>query len=134
MAVIFVTKIENGETKNEGLCLKCAKEIGIPQVNNIIQKLGISDDDLESMEDSMGEMLSDNTGNEDENSPHAPSLDIGKILSQMNFGPVGNQNMIPKGNQDNQNNKNNGLGRNGKNYQDQKKEKRQIQRKFVPMK
>ncbi len=133
MAVIFVTKIENGETKNEGLCLKCAKEIGIPQVNNIIQKLGISDDDLESMEDSMGEMLSDNTGNEDENSPHAPSLDIGKILSQMNFGPVGNQNMVPKGNQDNQNNKNNGLGRNGKNYQDQKKEKRQIQRKFVPM-
>ena len=30
MAVLFITKIENNETKNEGLCLKCAKELGIP--------------------------------------------------------------------------------------------------------
>ncbi|MCR5456906.1 MAG: AAA family ATPase [Clostridiales bacterium] len=138
MAVIFVTKIENGETKNEGLCLKCAKEIGIPQVNNIIQKLGISDEDLESMEDSMGEVLADSAnGDDNEDSPHAPSLDIGKILSQMNFGPVGNPNPIPNPNGlpngQNNPNRNNGLGRNGKNYVDQKKEKRPIMRKFVPM-
>ena len=136
MAVIFVTKIENGETKNEGLCLKCAKEIGIPQVNNIIQKLGISDEDLESMEDSMGEVLAESSnGDDSEDSPHAPSLDIGKILNQMNFGPIGNPNpnALPN-NQNNQNqNKNNGLGRNGKNYTDQKKEKRPVMRKFVPM-
>ncbi len=132
MAVIFVTKIENGETKNEGLCLKCAKEIGIPQVNNIIQKLGISDEDLEGMEDSMGELLSANqNGDEDENSPHAPSLDIGKMLNQMNFGPIGN--LPQKDNPENPNIKNNGLGRNGKNYQEQKKEKRPFNRKFVPM-
>lgn len=38
MAVVFVTRLENGETKNEGLCLKCAKELEIPQVNDILEK------------------------------------------------------------------------------------------------
>ena len=36
-AVIFITKIENGETKNEGLCLKCAKELGIKPVDDMMQ-------------------------------------------------------------------------------------------------
>lgn len=138
MAVIFVTKIENGETKNEGLCLKCAKEIGIPQVNNIIQKLGISDEDLETMENSMGEVLADSgNGDDSEDSPHAPSLDIGKLLNQMNFGNVGNPNYFPGSPNDPNTpinpNKMNGLGRNGKALGEQKKEKRPVMRKFVPM-
>ena len=57
MAVVFVTRMENGETKNEGLCLKCAKELGIPQVNDILKKMGISDDDLENMENEIGSMF-----------------------------------------------------------------------------
>ena len=52
-AVIFITKIENGETKNEGLCLKCARELGIKPVDDMMQKLGISDDDLDSMTNEM---------------------------------------------------------------------------------
>ena len=57
MAVVFVTRLENGETKNEGLCLKCAKELEIPQVNDILEKMGISDEDLENMENEIGSML-----------------------------------------------------------------------------
>ncbi len=49
VAVIFVTKIENGETRNEGLCLKCAREIGLKPVEDMMQKMGISDEDLESL-------------------------------------------------------------------------------------
>ena len=52
-AVIFITKIENGETKNEGLCLKCARELGIKPVDDMMQKLGISDEDLENMTSEM---------------------------------------------------------------------------------
>lgn len=48
-AVIFITKLENGESKNEGLCLKCARELGIKPVEDMMQKLGISDEDLEGM-------------------------------------------------------------------------------------
>ncbi|MEA4920048.1 MAG: ATP-dependent Clp protease ATP-binding subunit [Clostridiaceae bacterium] len=49
LAVVFVTKIENGETKNEGLCLKCAKELGIKPVADIMDRFGITDSDLENM-------------------------------------------------------------------------------------
>lgn len=55
VAVIFITKIEGGETKNEGLCLKCAKELGIKPVDDMMKKMGISDDDLDSIS---GEMMS----------------------------------------------------------------------------
>ena len=49
VAVIFITKIENGETKNEGLCLKCARELGLKPVDDMMQKMGISDEDLDSL-------------------------------------------------------------------------------------
>lgn len=53
VAVIFITKIEGGETKNEGLCLKCARELGIQPVNDMMKKMGISDEDLESISNEM---------------------------------------------------------------------------------
>ena len=42
VAVVFVSKIENGQPVNEGYCLQCARELGIPQVQEMIDKLGIS--------------------------------------------------------------------------------------------
>ena len=54
LAVVFITKIENGETINEGYCLKCAKELGIKPVDDMISRMGLSDEDLESIS---GEML-----------------------------------------------------------------------------
>ena len=53
VAVIYVTKIENGETRNEGLCLKCAKEMGLKPVEDMIQKMGLSDEDLEGLTNEM---------------------------------------------------------------------------------
>ena len=41
VAVVFITKIENGHTVNEGLCLKCAKELGIKPVEDMMQRMGI---------------------------------------------------------------------------------------------
>ena len=57
MAVVFITKFENNETKNEGLCLKCAKELGIPQVDSILSGMGISDEDLDNMESEIESMM-----------------------------------------------------------------------------
>ena len=53
VAVVFVTKIENGETKNEGLCLKCARELNIRPVTDMIEKMGLSDEDLEGLTSEM---------------------------------------------------------------------------------
>jgi len=52
-AVIFITKIENGQSTNEGICLKCARELNIKPVEDIIKKMGLSDEDLESLTDEM---------------------------------------------------------------------------------
>ena len=53
VAVIFITKIEGSETRNEGLCLKCARELGIKPVDDMMKKMGISDEDLESISTEM---------------------------------------------------------------------------------
>ena len=62
VAVIFITKIEAGQTKNEGLCLKCARELHIKPVDDVINKMGISDEDLENLS---GEMMNALSGAED---------------------------------------------------------------------
>ena len=53
VAVIFIQKLEGGTTKSEGLCLKCAKELGIKPVEDMMQKMGISDEDLEGLTNEM---------------------------------------------------------------------------------
>ena len=53
LAVIYIAKIENGETRNEGLCLKCAKEMGLKPVDDMMQKMGITDEDLETLTNEM---------------------------------------------------------------------------------
>ncbi|MEA5152075.1 MAG: ATP-dependent Clp protease ATP-binding subunit [Oscillospiraceae bacterium] len=62
VAIVFITKIENGQTKNEGLCLKCARELHIKPVDDVIDKMGISDEDLDSLS---GEMMNALSGAED---------------------------------------------------------------------
>ena len=62
VAVVFITKIENGQAKNEGLCLKCARELHIKPVDDMINKMGITDDELDNL---TGEMMSALTGGED---------------------------------------------------------------------
>ncbi|MBQ7254868.1 MAG: ATP-dependent Clp protease ATP-binding subunit [Oscillospiraceae bacterium] len=57
VAVIFITKIENGVSKNEGLCLKCAKKMGIKPVNDMMQQIGLSDEDIDSLSDEMTGMM-----------------------------------------------------------------------------
>ena len=41
VAVVFITKLENGTTQNEGLCLKCAKELGIKPIDDMMKKINV---------------------------------------------------------------------------------------------
>ncbi|MBE7001786.1 MAG: ATP-dependent Clp protease ATP-binding subunit [Ruminococcaceae bacterium] len=57
MAVLFITKIENGVTMNEGYCLKCARSLGIPQIDAAVKQMGFSEEDLENLSDEMSNMF-----------------------------------------------------------------------------
>ena len=53
MAVVFISRLEGDKTINEGLCLKCARELGLPQVDDMMKRMGISDEDLENLNSEM---------------------------------------------------------------------------------
>ena len=93
MAVVFVTKLENGNKINEGLCIQCAKELGVPVDNmlgNVMNQLGITPEQLENMEkdinDYIGEM-GDNLPVPDDDSEDggAPAIDIPKLFKDVGF-------------------------------------------------
>jgi hypothetical protein len=71
-AVVFVTRVENGQTANEGYCLSCAKELGIQPVNDMLKKFGISDDDVEQMNEQMEEMMALSEGEDEEEDGFSP--------------------------------------------------------------
>ncbi|MBQ7986054.1 MAG: ATP-dependent Clp protease ATP-binding subunit, partial [Clostridia bacterium] len=56
-AVVFITKMEGDKTVNEGLCIACAKELGIAPINNMIEQMGISDEDIENMNSEMANFM-----------------------------------------------------------------------------
>lgn len=53
VAVVFISRLDGDNTVNEGLCLKCAKELGLPQVDDMMKRMGISDDDLDTLNNEM---------------------------------------------------------------------------------
>ena len=96
MAVIFVTKLENGKKVSDGVCLKCAKEMGLPvdkMIGDTLSQFGMSAEDMEAMEDNLadmaGELPSDFDDNEDGG---APAIDMPKL-----FGDGGLFGQAPKG-------------------------------------
>ncbi len=86
VAVIFLTRLENGETKSEGLCLKCAKELGIKPIDDVLAQTGLDDEtierlngDMDALMDSMGGALSP-TGEEPQT--RTPFLNFEKLMNQ----------------------------------------------------
>ena len=56
-AVVFITSVQGNEKKNEGLCMVCAKEMNIPQVSEYMERLGITDEEMEQISDQMMGLL-----------------------------------------------------------------------------
>ena len=67
VAVVFITKMEGGNMLNEGYCLKCARSLGLPQIDQVVKQMGISEEDLDMFSDEMSTMFgqSDNENEED---------------------------------------------------------------------
>ena len=95
VAVIFITRLEGGQTKNEGLCLKCARELHIKPVDDVINKMGLSDDELDGLTNEMMEALGNAEGLMDIENSDADTDDEGKtatfpFLNRL-FGGMGGQ-------------------------------------------
>ena len=57
VAVIFITRMENGVTLNEGYCIKCARSLGIPQIDDAVKQMGLSEEDLDRLTEEMSDMF-----------------------------------------------------------------------------
>ena len=83
IAVVFITKIENGVTLNEGYCLRCARGLGIPQIDQAVRQMGISEEDLDLLSDEMSNMFGQRDDSDD--------VDDDEIDSQTATFPLLNQ-------------------------------------------
>ncbi len=84
MAVVFITKIENGVTLNEGYCLRCARSLGIPQIESAVKQLGISEEDLDTLSDEMTSVFGQMDTEEDDDEVDSRTATF-PLLNQM-FG------------------------------------------------
>ena len=91
IAVVFITKIENGNTLNEGYCLKCARQLGIPQIDSAVKQMGFSDEDLDTLTDEMSSMFGQVDEEEQEEGVESQTATF-PLLNQL-FGGTGN---VPK--------------------------------------
>ncbi len=99
MPVVFLSKFENGKMENLGYCIKCAREMGIKQVDLAISQMGLSEEDIERMNaeidpeelKEVGEMLAEESDKPDEDGK-APALDMRKIFGSIMRGMQQGQN------------------------------------------
>ena len=85
MAVVFVARMENGTTKNEGYCLKCAKELGLAPVDEMLSKMGISADEFDNMSSELAQMMEED-GDFSEGGAQSMSL-LGKMFGEKDQAP-----------------------------------------------
>ena len=88
VAVIFISRIDGNKSVNEGICIKCAKELGIKPVNDIFKNMGLTDEDLDRMDGEMENLMeiipSENDELEESPQGKTPPIDFRKL-----FGGLG---------------------------------------------
>ena len=89
IAVVFITKMENGVTLNEGYCLKCARSLGIPQIDQAVKQMGISEDDLDLLSDEMSSMFGQRDDSESNDEDEIDSQTATFPLLNQLFGGAG---------------------------------------------
>ena len=94
VAVVFITKMENGVTVNEGYCLKCARSLGIPQIDQVVKQMGISEEDLDMLTDEMSSMFGQKEPGEEEDDEIDSQTATFPLLNQL-FGGEGSGENLP---------------------------------------
>ena len=111
IAVVFITKIENGVTLNEGYCLKCARGLGIPQINDAVKQFGMSEEDLDLLTDEMSSMFGQRDGSDDNDDDEIDSQTATFPLLNQLFGGPNNMPAQPPRQPKNEEHKEEGKGK-----------------------
>lgn len=84
-AIIFVQKNEGGKITSEGFCIKCAQELGIKPIDDIINQMNMTPEDIDALSEGMSELMpmAPDDGDDDENG-RAPSIDLGSFFGGKN--------------------------------------------------
>ena len=97
-AVVFVSDLSGTDTDPNGLCLVCAKELGIKPVEDVLKKMNISDEDIEQMSDQFMEIMSYNGDDADDSEMNDETFELGTapalpIFNKIfgNLGGAGNE-------------------------------------------
>ncbi len=85
VAVIFISRMEGDKTTNEGICIKCAKELGIGPINNILGNMGITDEDIDRMDMEMEGIIGAESDDASDDMGKTPPINFAKL-----FGSLGN--------------------------------------------
>ncbi len=83
-AMVFITRIDNGNSINEGLCLNCASELGIKPVNDMLKKMGIDEEAIQGMAaeiDGMMENALVESDSDDTEGTKVPTLNLSELFS-----------------------------------------------------
>ena len=87
-AVVYITKFEQNKTVNEGICIRCAKELGIKPVDDIIRNMGLSDEDLDRMDSEMEELMADSEDDDPTKEGRAPAIDFKRLFGSLPMGGI----------------------------------------------
>ena len=123
-AIIFVQRMENGQMKNEGYCLHCAREMHIKPVDDLMKQFGMSDEDMDAMEDRMENMMQE-MGDMSNMNPFSMMMGMGQPDQSEEDGDLvpGSSATFPLGV--------NGGAQNGKNEKKAGKNDKKPRRKFL---
>ena len=95
IAVVFITKVENGVALNEGYCLKCARSLGIPQIDAAVKQMGFSEEDLDNLSDEMSNMFGQMEGSEGADDDEQDSRTATFPMLNQLFGSMGGKENLP---------------------------------------
>ncbi len=115
-AVVFIQKMDNGKVVPEGLCIKCARELNVGTINQMIDQLGVSDEELEAASEQMSSFM--------ENMSDFDFGSLGEMFNQENMDGAQTfpfSNIINGGSPKNEETKKKGGKKNKKNAQDDSK-------------
>ena len=95
-AMVFITRLENEKTVNEGICLKCASELGIKPVNDMLSRMGIDEDAIRDMSHEITDLVENmdmtamTEASSDPDNPKVPTFNLGELFGMgANMGPKG---------------------------------------------